>query len=281
MLQGYVRALEFEKNVITSFAPPRRAKLKNFPNLLQSGLTDFTLDDYPKLKHRLLLRIADEARTASKQEADGELVPVFEALVSHFSDYEPFRVAGAHHICDWCIAGLNRDSMEPVLALQWLSKGWGWVPDDGRLAANLCIVFGRLASDETIPKEGKKQVGLPVLMQVLGQARKKPTRALIAAINEELVPVQDSLNAMLKNAKIPVEDLKAAAGRDSDMWEEREENDESGPLRRFRRLSEFQSISSFPSSYDSPKFTAAGIQLGKVLLLLDRMVSVTKKRPVF
>ena len=275
VLQGYVKALEFENKVLACFEPPRRAKLKTFPALLQASKAQFALKDYPKLEHRLLLRVADEARTANKQEPDGELVSVFDALVSCFPEYEPFKVTGAHHICDWCVAGLNSDSMEPVMALQWLSKGWEWVPDDGRLAENLCIVFGRLASEQAMPKEGKKQVGLPVLIQVLGQARKKPTRALIAAINEELVPVNDTLNAMLKKAKIPVDDLRVAAGRESDMREERDLSDPLGKL-----LEEFR-MSPFNNSFDSPKFTAAGIQLGKALLLLDRMVSVNKKRPVF
>jgi len=277
VLQGYVKALEFEKKAVACFEPPRRAKLKTLPGLFQAITTQFALKDYPKLEHRLKLRLADEARAANKQEPDGELVSVFEALISCFPEYEPFKVSGAHHLCDWCVGGLNSDSMEPVVALQWLTKGWGWVPDDGRLAANLCIVFGRLASELAMPIEGKKQAGMPALIQTLGQTRKKPTRALIAAINEELVPINDSLNTMLAKAKVPVEDLKVAAARESDMLEER---DTSDPLYALLGLDDFR-LRPFHNPFDIPKFTAAGIQLGKALLVLDRMVSVSKKRPIF
>jgi hypothetical protein len=282
LLKGYVKALEFEKQVVACFEPPRRAKLKTLPGLLQTSATQLVIKDYPQLEYRLQLRVAEEARLANKQEPDGELVAVYEALVSYFSDYETFKVNGAHHICDWCVAGLNSDTMEPELALQWLSKGWGWIPNDGRLAANLCIVFGRVASEQAMPKEGKSQAGLPALLQALAQAQATPTRALMTAIEEEIVPINKSLNELLKNANIPVDDLKSAAGRQSDMREEREKLEVGDPSDSLRILLEDLRFSdNFHGFIDTPKFTAAGIQLGKALLLLERMVLIASKRNIF
>lgn len=208
LLVGYQAALELEKKATACFSSPRRTNLQALPAVLKTGAAQ--LKSYPKLQSRVLLRLTDEVKSANKEEPDGQLVTAFEALIAAFPAHEPLKVLGAHHLCDWCISSLNEETMDNSTALERLAQGWSWATDDQRLAANLCILFGMLCREPA--SNGQKQnLELALLEKVQIQAARQQTRALKQAVASELVPMQQDMFQMLREAKINVDALISAA----------------------------------------------------------------------
>lgn len=208
LLVSYQAALELEKKATSCFASPRRTNLQALPALLKTGVAQ--LKSYPKLQSRLLLRLMDEVKSANKEEPDGQLVTAFEALIAAFPAHEPLKVLGAHHLCDWCISSLDEDKMDNTTALERLAQGWSWAADDQRLAANLCILFGMLCR-APVSNGQKQNLELALLEKVQTQAARQQTRALKQAVASELVPMQQDIFKMLREAKINVDALISAA----------------------------------------------------------------------
>lgn len=208
LLAGYQTALELEQKATACFASPRRANLQALPALLKTGAAQ--LKSYPKLQSRVLLRLTDEVKSANKEEPDGQLVTAFEALIAAFPAHEPLKVLGAHHLCDWCISSLNEEKMDNSTALERLAQGWSWATDDQRLAANLCILFGMLCKEPALSSQ-KQSLELALLEKVQSQAARQQTRALKQAVASELVPMQQHMFQMLREAKINVDALISAA----------------------------------------------------------------------
>jgi len=206
-LTGYQAALELEKKAVACFAAPRKTKLQALPGLLRAGATQ--LKDYPQLQSRLLIKLTDEARVANKQEEDGQLVGAFEALVAAFPAHEPFKVMGAHHLCDWCISSVNAKKMDDAAALEVLLQGWKWVPDDERIASNLCILFGNAWHEAKGLQQDKI---LQQLEKVLSQISQHRTWAMRQAISNDLLPTQQEIYQTLRKNDINVDNLISAAG---------------------------------------------------------------------
>jgi tetratricopeptide (TPR) repeat protein len=236
-LTSYQAALELERKAVACFATPRLAKLKTLPALLKAGLPH--LKSYSQLNNRLAQRLTNDVRTANAEEDDGALASTFDALVTAFPVQEQFKVMGAHHLCEWCIGSLNAKRMESTAALDWLVKGWEWVPDDERLASNLCIVFGNAWHQA----DGSKQATtLQVLEKTINRISPHCNRTLQRAISTELLPIQNDVHAALRKNGLDINALIRAAA----------------------------------IGYSS-QFTAEGIRMGKNLIVLQKMVALTSQ----
>jgi tetratricopeptide (TPR) repeat protein len=205
-LVGYQAALELEKKATACFVAPRKTKLQALPGVLTAGVAQ--LKNYPQLQTKLLAKLTNEVRAANKQEEDGLLVGTFEALVAAFPTHEPFKVMGAHHLLDWCISSVNEKRMDNATALERLLPGWKWVPDDQRLASNLCILFGNAWHEAKGLKQDKI---LQQLEKILTQISQHRTWALKQAINNDLLPTQQELYQMLRKNDINADSLMSAA----------------------------------------------------------------------
>jgi hypothetical protein len=207
----YQEALALEKQAQECFAVPRIANLRKLPELLKKSAS--LLNEYPRLRTRLVSQLVDSVREANEEEEEGKLVATFQALVDAFPTTEAFKVLGANHICDWCIEALNEEQMTATIALGHLLRAWTWRPDDERAAANMVIVFGLVCKAATSSSTEHKQE-LDILEKVHRQVSANQNYTIRQTIAEHLEPMQRKFHDLLSSSKINPASLMMAAEMD-------------------------------------------------------------------